>query len=137
MRIAVVDGQGGGIGKAIVEKLIKSATITEVIALGTNSTATMGMIKAGATKGATGENAIVVNVKNADVIVGPMAILVANAMMGEITPQMALAIGDCSAQKILIPVNRCGLTIAGLPNLKLNEWIELAVYEILQKCQEG
>jgi len=119
MKIGVIDGQGGGIGRTIVEKLSKSAVITEVIALGTNSTATMGMLKAGAIAGATGENAIVVNAKKMDILVGPMAILVANSMMGEITPKMAAAIGDSSAIKLLIPVNRCGLIIPGLPELKV------------------
>ncbi|MDA3846675.1 MAG: DUF3842 family protein [Vallitaleaceae bacterium] len=137
MKIGIVDGQGGGIGRTIVEKLRKSAVITEVIALGTNSTATMSMLKAGASAGATGENAIVVNAKKMDIIVGPMAILVANAMMGEITPKIAEAIGDSRAIKLLIPVNRCGLMIPGLPELKLNDWIDYTVNEILNRCQEG
>lgn len=137
MMIGVVDGQGGGIGKTIVEKLKKREITAEVVALGTNSTATMGMLKAGADRGATGENAIAVTSKKLDIIIGPMAILVADSMMGEITPVIARTIGQAKADKYLIPVNRCGLTIAGLPDIKLNQWIEYTVDEVLKKSQEG
>lgn len=137
MKVVVIDGQGGGIGRTIVERLNESTNMIEIIALGTNSNATMGMLKAGAHKGATGENAILVNAPKADIIIGPMAILVADSMMGEITKEMSAAVGRSEALKYLIPVNRCGLYIAGLPDIKLNEWINHAVDEILLKCQEG
>lgn len=136
MKVAVIDGQGGGIGRTIVDKLKKLEITTEVVGLGTNSTATMGMLKAGADAGATGENAIVYNAHRVDLIVGPVAILVANSMLGEITPKMAEAIGSSDAEKFLIPVNRCGLTIAGLPDLKLNQWIDYTVKEILEKAKK-
>jgi len=104
MRIAVVDGQGGGIGKAIVEKLRKELPgDVEIIALGTNSAATVLMLKAGANEGATGENAIVYNADKVDVIMGVIGIIAANSMMGELTPLMARAIAESPAKKVLIP----------------------------------
>ncbi|MDD3172845.1 MAG: DUF3842 family protein [Herbinix sp.] len=115
MMISVIDGQGGGIGKSIIGKLRKFINkdmgIT-ICALGTNSTATNNMIKAGADMGATGENAIVHSVNNSNIILGPIAIIAANSMLGELTPAMAAAVSSCSAQKILIPLNRCNIAIA-------------------------
>jgi len=100
MRIAVIDGQGGGIGKAIVEKLRKELSEdVEIIALGTNALATSYMLKAGANEGATGENAIIVNVGKADVIMGTIGILAANSMLGELTPLLARAIAESPAKK--------------------------------------
>ena len=114
MRIAVVDGQGGGIGRTIVEKIRKELSAkVEIIALGTNATATSVMLKAGADEGATGENAILVNVKNVDIIVGVLAIISANSMLGELSPQMALAIADSPAMKLLLPLNRCNIEVVG------------------------
>lgn len=115
MKIAVIDGQGGGIGKVIVERLKKElAKDNEIIALGTNSAATVLMLKAGADQGATGENAIVYNAEKVDVIVGAIGIIVSNAMMGELTPEMAKAITESPAKKILIPFNKCNIEIAGI-----------------------
>jgi NAD(P)-dependent dehydrogenase (short-subunit alcohol dehydrogenase family) len=132
MKIAVIDGQGGGIGRAIIEKLSKVIdNKVELIALGTNSAATAGMIKAGAKIGATGENAIKVTSQKIDIIVGPIAIMVADSMMGEITSVMANAIARSNAAKILIPVNRCNMIVAGVRDKKLNELIESAINEIL------
>lgn len=130
LKIAVIDGQGGGIGKALVEKLSKLTNEIQIIALGTNSAATSGMIKAGANQGATGENAIRVTCKKVDIIVGPLAILVEDSMMGEITSIMAQAISTSDAVKVLLPLNRCNMIIAGVNNIKLNKLIELAVNEI-------
>lgn len=109
--VAVVDGLGGGIGKSAVEKLKKSFPDIHVRALGTNSGATGRMVKAGADDGATGENAIVVNLGRAHIIIGVVTILCADSMLGEITPAMARAAGECSAVKILIPMDRCGIRI--------------------------
>lgn len=133
MKIAVVDGQGGGIGKIIISKLKDNIDEThELIALGTNSTATTGMIKAGANSGATGENAIKVMSKRVDIILGPLAIMVPDAMMGEITPEIALSISSSEAKKILLPFNKCNMVIAGVQGKKLNKLIEELVQEVLR-----
>lgn len=119
--ISIIDGQGGGIGKNIVGKLRKlfpknSESYKDysiiICALGTNSTATNNMIKAGADIGATGENAIIRTSARSDLILGPLAIITANSMLGELTPAMAVAISSSPAQKILIPLNRCGVIVA-------------------------
>lgn len=128
MRIAVVDGQGGGIGKAIVEKLrLAFGTEIEILALGTNAFATSLMLKAGANDGASGENAVVVNASKVDVIVGSIGIIAANSMLGEVTPLMAKAISESSAKKILIPLNRCNIFVVGVKNEPLPHYIDFVV----------
>ena len=128
MRIAVVDGQGGGIGKAIVEKFRKVfGNDMEILALGTNSLATSLMLKAGANEGATGENAILYNAPKVDVILGPMGIISANALLGELTPLMANAISESPAKKVLIPLNRCHIIVAGTESKPLPHYIDDAV----------
>jgi len=123
MRIAVVDGQGGGIGRVITEKIRKVLPPeTEIIALGTNAVATSLMLKAGANEGASGENAIVQNADEVDVIVGPLGIILAHSMRGELTPRMAEAIAKSRALKILLPltlskVEVVGVTMEPLPHL--------------------
>jgi len=126
MKIVVIDGQGGSLGKAITEK-IKSRYNCEVYAIGTNSIATAAMIKAGADYGATGENPVVVNSRDADVIIGPIGIIAANSLLGEITPKMAAAIACSEARKILVPVSKCKICVAGTPELSFGEAIECAV----------
>ncbi len=135
MRIAVVDGQGGGIGKAIVER-IKAAHLdrVEVLALGTNATATGQMLRAGADEGATGENAIVRNMAEVDVVIGVIAVLAANSMLGELTPAMAEAIGESKAHKILLPINRCGIHVVGVKEMNLSALIDDAVLAISDYC---
>lgn len=124
MIAAVVDGQGGGIGKAIVEKVKKAFPDLEVIALGTNAVATGQMLKAGADEGATGENAIIHNMQHVDVVLGVIGILNANAMMGELTPAMATAIGGSHTHKILLPINRCHIHIVSVEEQSLGSHID-------------
>lgn len=114
MKVAVIDGQGGGIGKVITEKLRKEfSEKLDIFAFGTNALATSAMLKAGANEGATGENAIVQNMSEMDIIIGSVGVVVAHSMMGELTPPMAEAIGKSKARKLLLPINRCGITIIG------------------------
>lgn len=130
MKIMIVDGQGGGIGKAVIERLRASFADMNILAVGTNSIATSAMLKAGASCGATGENPIIVNCAKCDVIVGAMGIVLANALMGEITPRAAEAIASSSATKILIPQNRCGVMVAGTVAKPLAEYIDDVVTNI-------
>ncbi len=128
--VAIVDGQGGGIGKVIIERLKKENLNIRVLALGTNSIATTKMLKGGADEGATGENAIIYNAKEADIIIGVVAIVIANSMLGEMSPRMAQAIGESSALKILIPNDKCNIKIA-IPNeITLQQSIDDAVLKV-------
>ncbi len=128
MQLAVVDGQGGGIGKAVVDKLRQSiGEEIVIIALGTNALATSLMLRAGANKGASGENAIVVNAPKAEIIIGTIGIIAANSMMGELTPAMARAIAESRALKILIPLNRYNIQVTGNKNMPLPHYIDEAV----------
>ena len=142
MKILVIDGMGGGIGKAVVEilcgKIISSEDFLEkgisaedknrekpvIIAAGTNAIATSAMIKAGAEHGATGENAIIYNSESADIIIGSMGIVIANSMLGEISPKMAMAISSSKAEKILIPTSKCSIHVAGLTDLPTAQYME-------------
>lgn len=126
MKIVVIDGQGGSLGRALVEK-IKSRFGCELYAIGTNSIATAAMLKAGADFGATGENPVVVNCRDADVVIGPVGIIAADSLLGEITQKMASAISCSNAKKILVPVSRCKIIIAGTPDISMGEAIESAV----------
>lgn len=124
IHVAVIDGQGGGVGKALVEAIRREiGTGARITALGTNSVATTAMMKAGADEGATGENAIVVSAGRAEVIMGAVGILAANAMLGEITAAMTQAIGASPARKILIPLNRCQLEVAGVKDMPFSQYI--------------
>ena len=128
MLIAVVDGQGGGVGKSLVEKLRQAfGGRIRIIALGTNSIATSLMLKAGADEGATGENAIVTNAGLAAAIAGSVGIVAANSMLGELTPAMAVAIGASRGEKILLPLNRCRVRVVGVKNQPFGSHIEDAV----------
>jgi NAD(P)-dependent dehydrogenase (short-subunit alcohol dehydrogenase family) len=131
MRIAVIDGQGGGIGSLVVKRLREEfGDNVEIIALGTNSAATTSMMKARANSGATGENAIVWNKDKMDIIVGTLSIVLPNGMLGELTPAMAEAVSSSSAIKILIPINQEGVRIVGLQREPLPHLIEKVIEEI-------
>lgn len=136
MVIAVVDGQGGGIGRAIVEKIKAAMPETRVIGLGTNSVATGQMLRAGADDGATGENAIVHNMQHVDLVVGVIGILNANSMMGELTPAMAAAIGGSHTYKVLLPINRCHIHVVSVEDVPLGKHIDHAVEAIKQYIEE-
>lgn len=135
MKIVIMDGQGGKIGKLLVEQLKKDLPACALIAIGTNSIATSAMLKAGADFGATGENPVVFNCLDADLIIGPLGIIIANSLLGEITPAMAMAVGQCKAKKILIPVNKCGCVVIGAEELPLSEYIAMAVHETRQTIE--
>ena len=135
MVIAVIDGMGGGLGVQLVTQLKSQlGSKGEIIALGTNSLATNSMVKAGAQRGATGENAIAISVKQSDIVVGPIGIVIPNALMGEITPRIAEAVATVKARKILIPVNQNHFEIAGLESRPLAFWIKEAVNCITALC---
>lgn len=123
MKIVVIDGQGGSIGRAIVEKLVERGFQDNIVCIGTNATATANMLKGGARQGATGENPVVVACRDASYILGPIGIVLADSMLGEITPEMARAVGSSNAHKLLIPVNKC-VTVSGVKPMTLNEYIE-------------
>lgn len=136
MRVAVIDGQGGGIGKLITEKLRKAlGERVEIIALGTNALATAAMLKAGASEGASGENAICETVKKADIVLGPLSIILANSMLGEVTQRTATAIAESEAEKILIPLNRSNVTVVGLYNEPLPHLTDMAVQLVEKKLK--
>ncbi len=128
LKVAVVDGQGGGIGSLIVKRLRDAfGEDLEIIALGTNSTATTAMMKARANRGATGENAIVHNSGRVDVIVGPISIISANSMLGELTPKMAEAIASSRARKVLLPLNQEGIELVGVDYEPLPHLVEKVI----------
>lgn len=114
MEILVIDGQGGGLGRQLVAAVKKAVPQAVVTAIGTNSAATSAMLKAGADRAATGENAVVVGCRRADVILGPIGIVMADALLGEITPAMAQAVAQSDARRILIPANRCDTLVVGV-----------------------
>lgn len=127
MRILIIDGQGGKIGRSIAEAVLKELPGVEVDLIGTNAIATANMLKSGAKNAATGENPVVVMAPRADVIIGPVGIAVADSMMGEVTPKMAVAVDQSRAKKILIPMNRCDIMIAGVGELPLSEMVRRVI----------
>ena len=129
-KLTIIDGQGGKIGKTLIEQLKKRYPEQELYAIGTNSIATSAMLKAGADYGATGENPCIVNAQDSDIIIGPVGIVFANALLGEITPAVATAVGASKAFKILIPMNRCNHYIVGCEEVGLSEYIRQACEKV-------
>ncbi|MEE0927684.1 MAG: DUF3842 family protein [Acutalibacteraceae bacterium] len=132
MRILVIDGQGGKIGKYIIEGIKASGIKADITAVGTNSASTSAMLKAGADRGATGENSVVVCSKKCDVIVGPIGIVVADSLLGEVTAEMAVAVGRSPAKKLLIPINQCDNFIVGVSDLSMAMLIKSVVDELIR-----
>ncbi len=132
-RICVIDGQGGGIGSAVIKKL-KSlfGESVEIIALGTNAIATAQMLKAKANRGASGENAIIQTSRKVDIIIGTVGIIIAHAMMGEVTPKMAEAVASSPAKKLLIPLTQENIEFIGIPSTPLPHLIEALIQENLK-----
>ena len=130
MRAVVIDGQGGGLGRQVVAAVKGKYKDIEVVAIGTNATATQAMLKAGADVAATGENPLIVNVRNADVIIGPVGIVIADSLFGEITPKMAKAVGQSRARRFLIPVNLCSNIVIGVTNLSISVMVNGVLEEL-------
>ena len=130
MKILIIDAQGGGIGKQLITEIKKNIPGADITAVGTNTVATSAMLKAGADRAATGENAVVVNSRRADVIIGPVGIVIADAMLGEITPKMANAVAQSDAKRILIPVNHCDNIVVGVADLNIGKLIQAVIEEL-------
>jgi len=132
MNILVIDAQGGGAGRQIVNLLREKLPQADITAIGTNSIAASAMLKAGSDRAATGENSVVVACRTADIIVGPVAIVIADSLLGEITPKMAQAVAQSSAKRILIPFNMCDNMIVGFSGKNLGQLIQEAVDETVK-----
>ena len=140
-KIVIIDGQGGRLGKLLVEEVRTRLPQAELLAIGTNAIAASAMQRAGAVHAATGENPVVRGVMDADVVLGPLGVVVAHAILGEVTPKIAEAVGGCRAKKFLIPMNSCGVVVSGVPaELGLYAHVRLAVdqaAEYLSGAQRG
>ena len=135
MKLVVIDGQSGRTGALLVDRVRAAGLPLELLAVGTNANATAAMMKAGAQRGATGENPVLVACRDADIIAGPIGILMADALMGEITPAMAVAVGQSAAKKLLLPVNRhCGHTVVGVRDLSLSQLADELVEHLRALC---
>ena len=134
MKIVVIDGQGGGMGRQLVEQIKKALPAQSLVAVGTNAMATAAMLRAGADVGATGENAVRVCARDADIIVGPMGIVLCDALMGEVTASMAAAVGQSAATKVLLPVSQCRVIVAGARALPMSVQVAEAVKQIEALC---
>lgn len=132
MQILVVDGQGGGLGRQIVAALKEADPKVSVHAVGLNAIATAAMLKAGADTAATGENAVLVGCRKADAIVGPIGIVIADAMLGEVTPTMAVAVGQSAAKRILVPMNQCDTAVVGVLEQPVGQSVLGVVRAVLQ-----
>ena len=137
MNILVIDGQGGGVGRQLIENIKKEFPSLTVTAVGTNALATQAMLKAGADRAATGENAVLVGCRNADIIIGPVGIAIADSLWGEITPKMALAVGQSNAERIFLPMNLCSNYIAGVGKASTSSLIEDCIAKIGEIISEN
>lgn len=133
MNILIIDAQGGGIGRQLIAAIRENIQDAVITAVGTNTTATAAMLKAGADRAATGENAVVVNSRKADVIIGPIGIVIADAMLGEITPRMANAVAQSDARRLLIPVSHCDNVVVGVNTLNIGKLIQAVIAELLKQ----
>ena len=129
-RLLVIDGQGGQLGAQIIKELVRFGDRIEITAVGTNAIAAAAMIKAGAKQAATGENPVIVACRKADAVIGPIGIVIADAMQGEVTPAMSVAVAQADAVRILIPVNKCENLVAGVANLSMSVLIQDAVTKL-------
>ena len=136
MKIVVIDGQGGGIGRQLVAQLHERLPQFEIFAVGANSVATSAMLKAGANAGATGENAVLVACRSAGVIVGPVGIVIADALGGEVTPAMATAVAQSPARRVLLPFNHCDNVIVGVSDYNITRLVQCAVDEVAKLAEE-
>lgn len=132
MNILVIDGQGGGLGRQLVAAVKENIPDAVVTAVGTNAIATGVMLKAGADNAATGENAAIVGCRRADIIVGPIGIVIADSLLGEVTAAMAVAVGQSGAKRILIPINHCDNIVAGIADLPIGRLVQSAIDEIIK-----
>ena len=130
MNITIIDGQGGQLGAQLVREIAAQFQNVDLVAIGTNTVATATMLKAGAKNAATGENPVIVACRKADVIIGPVGIVIADSLLGEITEKMAVAVGQADAVRILIPMNKCDNLIAGVPNLNTGALIDDAIAKL-------
>ena len=137
MNVVIIDGQGGRLGQLLVEAIVKEGLCCNLLAIGTNSIATSAMLKSGAKQGATGENPVLVACRNADVIIGPIGILSADSLFGEITPKMAVAIGQSSAMKLLLPVSHCNNQVIGVRPMTMSELIPETVAKLRSLLAEA
>ena len=137
VNVLVIDGQGGGLGRQLVAALSAQCPDIRLTAVGTNSLAANAMLKAGAQRAATGENAVVVNSRRADIIVGPIGIVIADALLGEITPAMAAAVCQSNATRVLIPVNHCENYIVGVPDQTISSLVAASVQKVKELCSGG
>lgn len=131
MKIVIIDGQGGKIGANLINKILNHNLNIELYGIGTNSLATSAMLKAGAKYCATGENPVIVNTKDADIIIGPIGIINVDAYLGEITANMVLAITSSKAKKILIPYSKCNVIVAGVSDDSMDILLNKAVDELI------
>lgn len=135
-RILVIDGQGGQMGSQIIKEIAGRLKNVQITAVGTNATAAANMLKAGAHQAATGENPVVVACRKADVIIGPIGIVIADSLLGEVTPKMAAAVGQADAVRILIPVNRCDNLVAGVSGQSLSVLLQDAIGKLCRVLEE-
>ncbi|NLX63292.1 MAG: DUF3842 family protein [Clostridiaceae bacterium] len=131
-KILVIDGQGGKLGRQLIEAIKARIKNIEITAIGTNGIATATMLKGGADYAATGENPVIVACRNADIIIGPIGIVIADSLMGEVTPKMATAVGQSNALRILIPVNKCDNIVAGVPDLSMSALISDTINKLTE-----